>query len=58
MEQHPPKIDFLAWWTSIPGIPAGWPEPQRSRAPVIAIPAVQASAPAPAQEELPVRAAA
>lgn len=37
MDQAPAKFDYLAWWTSIPGIPAGWPEPASNRSRVIAL---------------------
>jgi hypothetical protein len=37
MDKRAPKFDYIAWWTSIPGIPAGWPEPAPTRAPVITL---------------------
>lgn len=53
MEHEPAPFDYLAWWTSIPGIPAGWPEPVARRAPVIALPPVQHKPEPAPYDELP-----
>jgi len=50
MDKQPAKFDYIAWWTSIPGIPAGWPEPAPTRSRVIELPLNMAQ-PEPAERD-------
>lgn len=52
MDKAPAKFDYLAWWTSIPGIPAGWPEP-KLRSSVIALHPAQPERDSADLDELP-----